>query len=256
MDDFYVHTERELRRSPFLEHVWRESTHPYHWLMFKARRRRYYKVERIIQGFFVQDHVRQDVQNHTMCETLRTADEWQGFMYQNYYSDMTPTSVHGTGGKLNPLEVFNLYGFWKPEAWERYFYNESTYDLPSNMADYYDPFVNPFNLELDTEEGKREFEAKVNQLVADYPGYFVPEGESFNFNAYYAKRALKYGGDVSRFDAETLESARLELEDQAASQESLRLASGAEGEGTVGTNTLGTETNELIEPRQRRAFMN
>lgn len=95
MDDFYVYTERELRRSPFLEHVWRESTHPYQWLMFKARRRRYYKVERIIQGFFVPEHVRQDVQNHTMCDTLQTADEWKSFMYQNYYSDMTPTSSHG-----------------------------------------------------------------------------------------------------------------------------------------------------------------
>jgi len=256
MDDFYVYTERELRRSPFLEHVWRESTHPYQWLMYKARRRRYYKVERIIQGFFVPDHVRQDVQNHTMIDTLRAVEDWNNFMYQNYYSDMSPTSAHGRGGKLNPLELFLLFGFWKPEAWQRYFFNEETYDLPSNMEEFHAATANPFNVDLETEEGKREFEAKVNKLVADYPGYYVPEGESFNFATFYAKRALKEGGDLSRFDAETLEQARVDLDDQISAQQSLSLSSGEDGETMVGTSSLGMETSELIEPEQRRAFMN
>lgn len=157
---------------------------------------------------------------------------------------------------MNPLEVFNLYGWWQPEAWERYFYNEKTYDLPSNMAEFNAPFVNPWNLDLDTEEGRREFESKVNQLVADYPGYFVPEGESFNFNSYYAKRALKYGGDTTKFDANTLSSARAELENQLNSQETLGIAGGHQAEGKVGHSTLGTETSELIKPEKRRAFMN
>lgn len=154
------------------------------------------------------------------------------------------------------MEVFNLYGLWKPEAWERYFFNETAYDLPSNLKEFNAPFVNPWNLDLETEEGKREFEAKTNQLVADYPGYFVPEGESFNFNAYYAKRALKYGGDVSKFDAETLETARADIENQIASESSLQLGGGVAGEGKVGTSTLGTVTSELIQPEKKRAFMN
>jgi hypothetical protein len=124
------------------------------------------------------------------------------------------------------------------------------------MAEFHAPFVNPWNLDLETEEGRREFESKTNQLVADYPGFFVPEGESFNFNAYYAKRALKYGGELSRFDAHTLESAKADLQNQLDSEESLRLAGGQEGEGKVGHSTLGAEPSELIKPKIRKAFMN
>ena len=57
MDDFEVYSERELRRSPFMENVWRDSCHPYQWLLYKYRRMRYYKVERGIQGFFMPEHV-------------------------------------------------------------------------------------------------------------------------------------------------------------------------------------------------------
>ena len=95
MDDIHLHEERELRRSPFMEHVWRESTHPYHWLFFKARRRRYYKVERTLQGYFVPDYVKNEVKQRTTIETMLAADEWNRFMHENYYSDMTPSSASG-----------------------------------------------------------------------------------------------------------------------------------------------------------------
>merc|ERR1712183_317440 len=60
MDDFYQVSDKDLRRSPFFEHIWRETCHPYQYLMAKYKRMRYYKVERIIQGFYVPDHLRDE----------------------------------------------------------------------------------------------------------------------------------------------------------------------------------------------------
>ena len=139
------------------------------------------------------------------------------------------------------------------DGWERHFYNEAVYDLPEE--DMKEAFTNPFGLDLETEAGRRELESKVNKIVADYPGCLVPEGDSFNFTAYYAKRAIKYGGDVSEFSTEVLESARAELEQQSQNEQSFRVTAG-DGEGYVGTPTLGTEVSSKIEPEQRRAFMN
>ena len=95
MDDFYIHAEHEMRRSSFLEHVWRESTHPYQHIFFKARRRRYFKVERTLQGFFVPEHVREEAKQRTMAETLDAQAEWNEFQYTNYTSDMAPATASG-----------------------------------------------------------------------------------------------------------------------------------------------------------------
>ena len=38
--------------------------HPYQYVMFRARRARYYKVERSVRGFYVQDFVRKEVINY------------------------------------------------------------------------------------------------------------------------------------------------------------------------------------------------
>jgi hypothetical protein len=59
--------------------------------MYKYRRLRYYKVERVIQGFFVPEHLRDEAKQRTFCETLAVSDEWENFFYRNYQSDMTPT---------------------------------------------------------------------------------------------------------------------------------------------------------------------
>ena len=95
-EDVEVHSENELRRSPYHEHIWRESTHPYHHLFFKARRRRYFKVDRIISGFFVPDYVKDEVKNVTLGSAYKKKLEYENFVYHNYTSDETTTTHMGT----------------------------------------------------------------------------------------------------------------------------------------------------------------
>lgn len=149
----------------------------------------------------------------------------------------------------------NVYGIFKLEAWERYFYNEETYDIP-DQEQYDSLFTNPFGYDLDTEAGRREFEGEMNGLVADYPGWFVPEGESFNFTAYYAKRAIAYNKDTSQFTTEQLDQARAALEEQAQTKQALGI-SGEGADASVGQNTIGAEVSDVISRDcGRRAFMN
>lgn len=42
-------------------------------------------------------------------------------------SDMTPTARTSNLQKILPLEYFLLYGLFRPESWDRFFYNETFY---------------------------------------------------------------------------------------------------------------------------------
>jgi hypothetical protein len=83
------------------------------------------------------------------------------------------------------LEFLTVYGLWRQEGWERYFLNEKKYNLPSN-EEMNEMIIKPMGLDLETEDGRQEFESKVNKLINDNPGMVVPEGEKFNFQFYYA----------------------------------------------------------------------
>lgn len=122
-------------------------------------------------------------------------------------------------------------------------------------SEYRRHFTNPFGINLETESGRREFEAKINQLVSDYPGWFVPEGESFNFTAFYARRAIAYGEDTTQFSSDVLDSARAELEQQTRINNALGVDH--EGDAKVGTTSVGQVVNRVISRDcGRRAFMN
>ena len=53
--------------------------------------------------------------------------------------------------------------------------------------------------DLDTESGRKEFEVEVERFVKLYPGAVCKVGESFDFPAFYARRALANGQDLSKF---------------------------------------------------------
>lgn len=131
--------------------------------------------------------------------------EWDRFMYRNYGSEITPTT-YDSRGKLNLLELFNQYGFFRNEAWERYFYNEEDYDYidPEDFERY---VVQPDGCNLDTADGRLQFESKINTLIQDFPGLVVAEGETFDFEAFYMRWALLHQRDTSRFDPVKLDAA-------------------------------------------------
>lgn len=253
MDDFYVYTEKDLRRSPFYEHVWRDSCHPYQWLMYKYRRFRYYKIERVAQGFYVPEHLRDEVKKRTWAQTVAACNEWDNFMYRNYASDLTPTT-YDTRGKLNPLEVFNQYGLARNESWERFFYNEEDYDF-IDPEDYEKYVVRPGGYDVETTEGRMQFENKVNTLISDFPGLVTPEGEHFDFENFYMKWSLIHGKDTARFDQAKLNGVYDDVKYLVESKDTNLLAYPGE-DGKVGTSTVGTEWPARMTENTRRAFQN
>jgi hypothetical protein len=93
--DDYNHTETELRRGILRENILRESCHPYEQLFYRYRRLRYFKVDRIIQGFFVPDFVRKDVEKRTLSDAAVAKYNWDNFVHNNFMSDLTPSTYFG-----------------------------------------------------------------------------------------------------------------------------------------------------------------
>lgn len=53
--------------------------------------------------------------------------------------------------------------------------------------------------------GKQSFEKEVKRYIDLYPGMVVREGEEFDFQAYYVKRALETNSDLTKFDQKKVE---------------------------------------------------
>lgn len=177
----------------------RQGFHPYQWIMFRARRARYYKVERSVRGFFVQDFVRKEVEDRSMGDFLINKDIFEEYKFKNYFSDMTPATRFSVLPRYHPLEAFNVYGLFVNNAWDSYFFNESHYD--NYKEDDYVKARNPFSkFNIKTEAGKLAFEEEVNRFVKLYPGAVVKEGEKFDFVSYYAREAISEGADLTKFD--------------------------------------------------------
>lgn len=120
-------------------------------------------------------------------------------MHTNYRSEFTPTVGPSIIPRYHPIELVSFVGLFKARAWDRLFFNEQYYDSYSekDIEESHDPFRH-FNLE--TEGGKQAFEKEIRRFIALYPGMVVREGEEFDFQAYYVKRALANHQDVSKYD--------------------------------------------------------
>lgn len=248
MEDFLVHADRELRRDLLFEHIIRQGCHPYQHLFFKRRRARFYKIERGLRGFFVPDYLRKEGESVLLKDTLAVKEEWDNYVYKNWISDMTPSMRYTAMHRLIALEIFNVYGILKPEAWERYFYNEAIYD--DYDADDLKAAQTPFGVfNFEREDNKRAFESEVNRFIQLYPGTIVAEGEQFNFKEFYAKYAIAHGKDTSKLDANQVEELRQKL---SGDEEVSSLKLPAE---KVGKSTLGTAFPEAFRSKYRKVLM-
>jgi len=247
MEDFLVHADRELRRDVLFEHIIRQGCHPYQHLFFKRRRARFYKVERGLRGFFVPDYLRKEAENVLLKDTLKVKEEWDDYIYKNWISDMTPSMRYTAMHRLIALEIFNVYGILRPEAWERYFYNEVVYDgyEPEDIKAAQTPF-GTYNFER--EDNKRAFESEVNRFIQLYPGTIVRDGEQFNFKEFYAKYALVNGKDTSKLDTKQIEELRQKLSGDEVS--SLKLPN-----EKVGKSILGSVFPAVFRSKNQKVMM-
>lgn len=120
-------------------------------------------------------------------------------MHTNYRSELTPTVHPSIIPRYHPIELVTFVGLFKYRAWDRLFFNEQYYDSYSqkDIEESHDPFRH-FNLE--TESGRASFEKEIKRYIGLYPGMIVREGEEYDFQAYYIKRALEAHQDLSSFD--------------------------------------------------------
>jgi len=249
MEDFLLHQDRELRRDYLFEHIIRQGCHPYQHLFFKRRRARYYKIERGLRGFWVPDHVRKDAEQRLLVDTLALKDEWESFTYTNFYSDITPTTRYTAMHRLIPLEVFNVYGLLRNEAWDRYFYNEIVYDeyTAADAKNAENPF-GTFN--FDREDGRRKFEAEVKRFAQLYPGTIAKEGEEINFQEFYTRYAIVNKKDTSKIDPKLVDELRLKLANRKDEVSSYSLP-----DEKVGKSILGTVFPEKMRSKSRKVLM-
>lgn len=152
----------------------------------KRRRQRYYKIERALRGFYVPDYIRKEAEARLFVDTVENKKTWEDFVFNEYMADMTPNFRWSVLAKWNVLELFIPYGLWRGEAWDRYFLNEKFYEeyTPEDMEN---SFAKVFPQDLTSQDGRAAFEDEVNRFIGLYPGSIVAEGESFNFQKYYAK---------------------------------------------------------------------
>jgi len=210
-EDFELFSDRELRRCYLHEQILRQGFHPYQWILFRARRARYYKVERSVRGFFVQDFIRKEAEDRSMGDFLINKEQLEEYKFKNYFSDMTPGTRYSVIPRYHPLEFFNVYGIFQSQAWDNYFFNESHYD--NYKEEDWVAAQNPFSkFDLKTEAGKKAFEEDVNRFIRLYPGAVVKEGEKFDFQAYYAKEAIAEGEDISKFDPALIEKVQAQIQ--------------------------------------------
>ncbi len=201
-----------------------------------------------MRGFFVPDHVRKDAEDSLLKDTAPVIEQWSEYCQNNWYSDMTPNMRYTSFHRLIPLEIFNVYSILRPEAWERYFYNEVFYSYYTEED--FKAAQSPFGtFNFDRDEGKRAFEAEVKKFIDLYPGTIVKQGEEFNFKEFYAKQALLKGKDTSKLDSVQADALRQKL---TAKDEVSSLNLPAD---KVGKSILGTVYPKELRSKNRKVMM-
>lgn len=149
-----------------------------------------------------------------------------------------------------------MYGFLDVNAWERYFYNETVYDeIPQGEEEKQQRII--LGCDLDTADGRREFESKISKIVEDFPGMITREGEKFNFKAFYAQRAVLFNLDTTKYDQALVDQARRKIEQKSQQMKQLTLGESDEGEKqAVNKNIIGQRMPRRIVEDDRKAFMN
>jgi hypothetical protein len=71
-------------------------------------------------------------------------------------SDLTPSSRHSIIPRWHPVEALNIYGWFRTEAWDRYFLNEAVYDATNYTEGDFKRTMNPYkHCNLETESGRK-----------------------------------------------------------------------------------------------------
>ena len=76
--------------------------------MHAKRRARYYKVERAVKGTYAPDWLRNEASQRTLVETAQNKSEYDQYVFDNYMSDMTPSTRPSVLQKVIVFEFLHL----------------------------------------------------------------------------------------------------------------------------------------------------
>jgi hypothetical protein len=68
---------------------------------------------------------KEKAEDRCMGDFLINKEVWEDYKFKNYYSDMSPGTRFTATPRYHPLEFFNVYGWWRSDAWNRFFFNEA-----------------------------------------------------------------------------------------------------------------------------------
>ena len=174
VEDLQLFRSQEIRRSPLIEHVFRESMHPYMREMIRYRLYRYFKVDHCVKGFIAPDYLQEEARKRTMLQTFGNIITFRHFFKQNYENDQTPQSQQFRTS-LNIVEFFLIYGICDRNAWSRYFWNEKHYYTIGDYLSEIRGSKKPLNLEDPAQ--LEMFIDNAEQENKDYPGLYAPWGQ-------------------------------------------------------------------------------
>jgi len=184
LEEALTQNETEFRRGVLGEQINRESMHPYNQQLPLWRRMGFGKVDATMMGFEAPDYIREDVRKQTYLEVYDRILTYKHMVLSNYMVELTPVSYFGRGS-LVILELAIVHNLFSRSAWNRYFFNEQEYvDSRKYVADF-EKSAGTKMWDFDSESGRKQFEKFITKMNKRFPGMFAPDGEEFDFKAFY-----------------------------------------------------------------------
>ena len=171
-EDTAIYSDEMLRHSAIFSHIYRENMNPYQYNLIAFRRRRYYKVDYAVEGFYAQEEVQREAAQQTFLEVRPEILKFQR-LFHEYQNEMIP-QTHYTNGSLG--SIFDLLFFrnvFLRVGWNRYFFNEEHYVNPNELRE---------DLAATTQSlGDAEARDYMRFYNKHYPGIIAPDGEEVDF---------------------------------------------------------------------------
>lgn len=232
-EEALTQNETEFRRGVLAEQINRESMHPYNQQLPQWRRMGFGKVDATMMGFEAPEYVLEDVRKQTYMEVYDRILSYKHMVLSNYMVELTPISYFGRGS-LVILELFIVHNLFSRSAWNRYFFNEEEYvDSRKYVADF-EKAAGVKMWDFNSESGRKSFETFMTKINKRLPGMFAPDGEDFNFQAFY-NRSDETAVVSKHHEHWTKGEMDLLIRGQ---EEAFYVP---EGEGLKGTNNVGKE---------------
>lgn len=171
-EDSTLYSDEMLRHSAVFSHIYRENMNPYQYNLIAFRRRRYYKVDYAVEGFYAQEEVQRDAAKQYFLQVRPEILKFQR-LYQEYQNEMIPQTHHTNGAIGSVFDLLFFKNLFLRIGWNRYFFNEEHYVSPAELRE--DIYASSQKL---SERQKREYMQFYNR---HNPGILAPDGEEVNF---------------------------------------------------------------------------